>query len=102
MRRITPYFAAGIALATLLTTVFPRTNPQAAGGADGPRAYLLAAVAGIPLYVCQGDEVPLTYAVRATGVGLGPQLTFLLGAVGTCLPTLLTSRGVPSTRVTSF
>jgi uncharacterized membrane protein YraQ (UPF0718 family) len=47
-----------------------------------------------------GDPEP--ERVRATGVGLGLQLTFLLGAFGTWLPTLLTSRAVLSTRVTIF
>lgn len=45
--------------------------PRALGGAGGVWEYLFAAVAGAPLYVCQGEEVPLTYAVLATGVGPG-------------------------------
>jgi hypothetical protein len=39
-------------------------------------------VAGAPLYVCHGEEVPLTCAALASGVAAGPGLTFLLGAVG--------------------
>ena len=70
------------------------------GGSGGSWAYLLAAVAGAPLYVCQGEEVPLTYAVLATGVGSGPALTFLLGSVGMCLPTVIMSRAVLTPRVT--
>lgn len=55
----------------------------------GPVAYLLAAVVGIPLYVCEGAEVPLTYSLLQAGVGIGPAFTFMLGAVGTCIPTIL-------------
>jgi uncharacterized membrane protein YraQ (UPF0718 family) len=47
-----------------------------------------------------GDPEP--ERVRATGVALGPQLTFLLGAPSGRAATLLTSRAVLSTRVTIF
>lgn len=57
------------------------------------------AIAGAPLYVCQGEEVPLTYVVLASGVAPGPALTFLLGTVGMCLPTVVVSRGALAPRV---
>lgn len=56
--------------------------------AHSPWAYAVALVAGVPLYVCEGGEVPLTLALLKLGVGLGPAFTFLLSSVGTCLPTL--------------
>ena len=100
-RRVLPYFVGGIALAALLSTVIPEdTIPKLVGGAAGPFAYLVAAVAGAPLYVCQGEEVPLTYAVLATGLASGPALTFLLGSVGMCLPTVIMSRAILTPRVT--
>lgn len=100
-RRLVPYFIAGIALAALLSTVVPEDEiPKLVGGTAGPFAYLVAAVAGAPLYVCQGEEVPLTYAVLATGLGSGPALTFLLGSVGMCLPTVIMSRAILTPRVT--
>ena len=100
-RRILPYFIAGIALAALLSTLIPEDAiPKLVGGSAGPFAYLIAAVAGAPLYVCQGEEVPLTYAVLATGLASGPALTFLLGSVGMCLPTVIMSRAVLTPRVT--
>ncbi len=99
--RVIPYFIAGMALAAAVSTLLPENAiPKALGGASGPWVYLFAAVAGAPLYVCQGEEVPLTYAVLASGVAAGPALTFLLGAVGMCLPTVVVSRGVLSARVT--
>jgi uncharacterized protein len=99
-RRVMPYFIAGIALAALLSTVIPEDAiPKVVGGTAGPFAYLVAAVAGAPLYVCQGEEVPLTYAVLATGLGSGPALTFLLGSVGMCLPTVIMSRAILTPRV---
>lgn len=55
----------------------------------GALTYLLAALAGIPAYVCEGTEVPLTVALLGLGVGIGPAFTFLQASVGTCLPTIL-------------
>lgn len=56
---------------------------------SGWQAYLAAAVSGIPLYVCEGAEVPLTASLLKLGVGQGPAFTFLLSSVGTCLPTII-------------
>lgn len=100
-RRVVPYFVVGMAAAATVSTVLPGDAiPHALGGAQGVWVYLLASVAGAPLYVCQGEEVPLTYALVASGVAAGPALTFLLGAVGMCLPTVVMSRGVLAPRVT--
>jgi uncharacterized membrane protein YraQ (UPF0718 family) len=101
LRRLLPYFVAGMALAAAISTLLPEDAiPKALGGAGGPWIYLFAAVAGAPLYVCQGEEVPLTYALLATGIAPGAALTFLLGAVGMCLPTVVMSRGILTARVT--
>jgi uncharacterized membrane protein YraQ (UPF0718 family) len=100
-RRLIAYFAIGMALAATVSTLLPADAIRhALGGTHGIWVYLLAAVAGAPLYVCQGEEVPLTYALVASGVAAGPALTFLLGAVGMCLPTVAISRGVLAPRVT--
>jgi uncharacterized protein len=55
----------------------------------GVWAYAVSVAAGIPAYVCEGGEVPLTAALVATGVGIGPAFTFMQASVGTCLPTLM-------------
>jgi len=82
------YFLLGLlAVAILQAVVPPRDIAHYLHGGIG--AYLIAAVAGIPLYVCEGAEVPLTYGLLQAGVGIGPAFTFMLGAVGTCIPTIL-------------
>jgi hypothetical protein len=82
------YFLVGLlAVAILQAVVPPQDIARYLHGGIG--AYLLAAVAGIPLYVCEGAEVPLTYGLLQAGVGIGPAFTFMLGAVGTCIPTIL-------------
>lgn len=55
----------------------------------GVWAYAVAVAAGIPAYVCEGGEVPLTAALVTMGVGTGPAFTFMQASVGTCLPTLM-------------
>jgi uncharacterized protein len=55
----------------------------------GVWAYAVSVAAGIPAYVCEGGEVPLTASLLATGVGIGPAFTFMQASVGTCMPTLM-------------
>jgi uncharacterized protein len=99
-RHVIGYFLAGMILAALITTLLPADAiPDLLGGTAGPAAFLLAAIVGAPISVCQGEEVPITYAVLASGVAAGPALTFLLGSVGLCLPTVVMSRAVLAPRV---
>ena len=81
------YLLLGLFAVAVLQTLIPQTT-VASYMRGGLAAYLIAAVAGIPLYVCEGGEVPLTYGLLKLGVGAGPAFTFMLGAVGTCIPTL--------------
>ncbi|MBI4384452.1 MAG: permease [Nitrospinae bacterium] len=102
-RSVTPYFLLGMAIAALLSALLPEDAiPQYLGGASGTAAYSLAALVGIPIYVCEGEEVPITYALIARGLGAGPALTFLLGSLGTCIPTILMARNIIGLRATRF
>lgn len=92
LRELAPYFLLGMLLAALLTTLVPEEAIPRYIGGSGPSAYLLAALVGIPVYVCEGEEVPLTYALMQLGLGPGPAFTFLLGSVGTCIPTMVMAR----------
>lgn len=100
---ITPYFLLGMLIAAALSALLPEEAiPGFLGGSSGFWAYVLAALVGIPLYVCEGEEVPITYALIARGLGPGPALTFLLGSVGTCIPTVLMARKIIGRRATVF
>jgi uncharacterized membrane protein YraQ (UPF0718 family) len=81
------YFIVGLVVVAILQTI---VSPQSIGRYlhGGFVAYVLAALVGIPMYVCEGAEVPLTYGLIKGGVGIGPAFTFMLGAVGTCIPTI--------------
>jgi len=103
LRSVTPFFLLGMLIAAVLAALVPEDAiPKLLGGSAGVWAYMLAAIAGIPLYVCEGEEVPITYALLTLGLGQGPALTFLLGSVGTCVPTILKSRGIIGRRATVF
>jgi uncharacterized membrane protein YraQ (UPF0718 family) len=103
LRSVVPYFLAGMLVAAVLSALVPEDAvPELLGGSSGVWAFALAAAVGIPLYVCEGEEVPLAVGLLAAGLGPGPSLTFLLGSVGTCVPTLLMSRGILGERATAF
>jgi uncharacterized membrane protein YraQ (UPF0718 family) len=103
LRSVLPYFLIGMLAAAVLSALVPEDAvPNLLGDAGGLWAFALAAAVGIPLYVCEGEEVPLTVGLLAAGLGPGPSLTFLLGSVGTCVPTLLMSRGILGERATAF
>jgi uncharacterized membrane protein YraQ (UPF0718 family) len=100
---VSPYFLLGMVVAAVLAAAIPEDAiPGLLGGSSGLAAFALAAVVGIPLYVCEGEEVPLTYGLIGAGLGQGPAFTFLMGSVGTCVPTVLMSRGVVGRRATYF
>jgi uncharacterized membrane protein YraQ (UPF0718 family) len=103
LREVSPYFLLGMLVAAVLSAAVPEDAlPGLLGGSSGVAAFALAAVVGIPLYVCEGEEVPLTYGLIGTGLGSGPAFTFLMGSVGTCVPTVLMSRGIIGKRATYF
>ncbi len=103
VRDTSPYFLLGMLIAAALVTLVPEDAvPRLLGSSSGIWAYALAVVVGIPLYVCEGEEVPLTLGLLAVGLGAGPALTFMLGSVGTCIPTVLMAQKVIGKRTTVF
>jgi hypothetical protein len=98
LRALVPLFIGSLAVVAVLTAFLPSARIAEYG--NGPLAYLVALVAGIPLYVCDGGEVPLTRSLLALGVGPGPAFTFLLGSVGTCFATIAMAFGIIGKRMT--
>ncbi len=83
------YFFIGLAIASILKVTVPTTLIPNTIGAHPILSYLIAAIIGIPIYICEGEELPITFTLLSLGLAAGPSFTFLLGAVGTCIPTLL-------------
>lgn len=88
------YFLLGMFIASLLTVFIPEEAIPKYIGASGAFAYLAAVLVGIPLYVCEGEEIPITLALLKLGLGPGPAFSFLLGSVGTCIPTMIMAQKV--------
>lgn len=86
------YFALGMAIASALVVLLPADLITRYVGPSGPLAYMAAVLAGVPLYVCEGEEIPLTLSLIKLGLGNGPAFAFLLGSVGTCIPTMIMSQ----------
>jgi uncharacterized membrane protein YraQ (UPF0718 family) len=101
-KNLTKYFLLGMFVAAVLAILIPEGSLSKYINPSGILAYLTAALIGIPLYVCEGEEVPLTYALLKVGLGVGPAFTFLLGSVGTCIPTMLMAPKVIGRRATIF
>ena len=88
------YFLLGMVIASLLSTFIPEEAIPKYVGSSGILAFFLALIIGIPLYVCEGEEIPITLSLITLGLGQGPAMTFLLGSVGTCIPTFIMSQKV--------
>lgn len=88
------YFILGLFIASLLMVLVPEDAIPRYIGSSGAFAYIVSALLGIPVYICEGEEIPLTSALLKLGLGKGPAFTFLLGSVGTCIPTMLMARKV--------
>lgn len=96
------YFILGMFIASLLTVLIPEEAIPKYIGSSGPFAYLAAVLVGIPLYVCEGEEIPITLALLKLGLGKGPAFSFLLGSVGTCIPTMIMAQKVIGKRPVLF
>ena len=94
VRGLLRYFLIGMLIASVLTTLVPEGSFSRYMVASGVLAYVVAAFVGIPLYVCEGEEVPITFALLKMGLGVGPAFTFLMGSVGTCLPTIIMAQKI--------
>ncbi|UCF78921.1 MAG: permease [Candidatus Eiseniibacteriota bacterium] len=82
------YLLIGIAVSAVLSVLVPpELIPSLVG--TGVRAHLVAAVVGVPIYVCSGEEVPIAKALLDINLTPGATFTFLLSSTGICLPTIL-------------
>src|SRR3989338_720470 len=88
------YFILGMLIASLLIVLVPEEAIPKYIGSSGPFAYLVAVLVGIPIYICEGEEIPITLGLLKLGLGKGPAFSFLLGSVGTCIPTMLMAQKI--------
>ena len=82
------YLLIGIAISAVVSVLVPPDFIPSLLGI-GLKAYLLAGVVGVPIYVCSGEEVPIAKALLNLNLPAGATFTFLLSSTGVCLPTIL-------------
>lgn len=99
---LSKYLLIGTLVASVLNTIIPEDSISKYIIFSGFLAYLLAAIVGIPLYVCEGEGVPITSSLLKAGLDIGPAFTFLLGSVGTCIPTMIMAQRIIGKRATLF
>jgi len=88
LRDLWGYLLIGIAISAVVSVLVPGDLIPSLVG-NGPLAYFLAAVVGVPTYVCSGEEVPIAKALLGINLSAGATFTFLLSVTGICLPTIL-------------
>ena len=88
MKATGPWFALGI----LLSALFQRYVPaEWVGTLFGPQKHfglLLAATAGVPLYVCGGGTIPMLQEWLAEGMSLGAAIAFMVTGPATKITNL--------------
>ncbi len=82
------YLLIGIGVSAAVSVLVPRDLIPSLVG-SGLRAHVLAAIVGVPTYVCSGEEVPIAKALLDINLTPGATFTFLLSSTGICLPTIL-------------
>lgn len=87
------YFLLGVGIAALLKVLVPIDLVPSYLG-TGITAIFIAVFMGIPIYVCEGEEIPITRALLDLGLAPAAGFAFMMGAVGTCIPTMLMARKV--------
>lgn len=88
-KKLGTYFLIGMIISAVLTVLIPQDIIPNTLDKFPYLGYIIAALIGIPVYICEGEEIPITFTLLGLGLTQGPALTFLLGAVGTCIPTML-------------
>lgn len=82
-RRLLPYLLGGL----LAASAFETLAPEGALAQLVPHSalqVLVAATIGLPLYLCEGEEVPLALALVAAGGTPGAALAFMIAGPGIC------------------
>ena len=77
VKELGKYFLLGMFIASLLTVIIPEETIPKYIGSSGWFAYFVAVLLGIPIYICEGEEIPITLALLKLGLGSGPAFSFL-------------------------
>ena len=84
----------GVGIGARSTAGSRRTLFASYAGPDNPFAVLVAAVAGVPLYVNGAGVVPIAEALWAKGMSLGAVMAFTMSAIALSIPQAIMPRRV--------
>jgi uncharacterized protein len=84
-RRLALYFFAFATIGYLLIEAVPAQWLTQYLGGDTPWSVVIAAVAGIPIYLNTDGSLPMVAALMHGGMGAGPALAFLITGAGTSI-----------------
>ena len=84
-RRMLLFFTAFTALGYLVIEAIPTSWLQGALGGDSAWAIVVAALAGVPMYLNTEGSLPLLAGLMDGGMGPGPAMAFLITGAGTSL-----------------
>lgn len=93
-KELARYFLLGMFIASLMIVLVPEDAIPRYIGSSGPFAYIVAVLVGVPVYMCEGEEIPITRSLLELGLGAGPAFAFMLGSIGTCIPTMAMAQKV--------
>ena len=88
VRATGPWFVAGILLSALFQRYVPAELVGRLFGTQRQAGLLLAAMVGVPLYVCGGGAIPMLRDWLAEGMSLGAATAFMLTGAATKITNL--------------
>lgn len=83
------YLFLGLLIASLLLTFLSKEHIFSLSQYNF--SYLLIAVISLPLYICSGEEVPISRALLELGLTPGQVMVFIFAGTGICVPTIVAS-----------
>ncbi len=84
-KSVLPYLMVGVSLGALIYGFLPSEWIASVAGDHNPWAVPVAAVIGIPLYIRAEAVIPLSVALVAKGMSLGPVMALIIGSAGASL-----------------
>jgi hypothetical protein len=93
-RTVWRWVVVGVAIGAAIHGWVPEDFFASYAGPDNPFAVLIAAVAGVPLYVNGAGVVPIAEALWVKGVSLGTVMAFTMSAIALSIPQAIMLRRV--------
>lgn len=84
----------GVGIGAFISGAVPTDLLADVAGPGNPVAIVVAAVAGIPLYIRAVAALPIGSALLEAGVGLGPIFALIIGGAGASLPEVSLLTGI--------